>query len=322
MLILVEGKGGKAYYYDPNEKLLGRVPTKSNLKMVGSDNSLFYGIATNKETSSMILKIFNAAKIEDISNNFFTMSFIDNSFYKVETNINNDKQVQIKIRRLDGTINGVIKELYEKYKVCELTNISADKLVLFLDFSVNEIFFEKIEDANLCVKNHVFIRSKHKKIYEADYEQARQEAIKLGIKPNSPELPSFIEELIKARNPTVQKHYRDDLIKEFNGKCAICGINKVDLLIASHIVAYKDCADVNERIDPNNGLLLCPDHDKLFDKGLIGFDFNTGKIILPSTKILDPRLYGALSINADLKIDDVYLNSSRRNYLKRHKMGK
>jgi hypothetical protein len=48
-----------------------------------------------------------------------------------------------------------------------------------------------------------------------------------------------------------------------------CGTNKA-LLIASHIKPWSEC-DNAERLDGNNGLLLSPHIDKLFDRGWITF---------------------------------------------------
>ena len=61
-------------------------------------------------------------------------------------------------------------------------------------------------------------------------------------------------------------------------QCAICGLDVPELLIASHIKAWKD-SDSQEKLDHNNGLLLCPNHDKLFDKGYITFE-KDGHIII------------------------------------------
>ena len=55
------------------------------------------------------------------------------------------------------------------------------------------------------------------------------------------------------------------------------------MLIASHIKKWSDCANDAERLDDNNGLLLCAHHDALFDKHLITFDEHTGALIVSPT---------------------------------------
>ena len=47
-------------------------------------------------------------------------------------------------------------------------------------------------------------------------------------------------------------------------------INEESLLIASHIKPWA-VSDSKERIDPNNGFILSPLYDKLFDRGYITF---------------------------------------------------
>ncbi len=70
----------------------------------------------------------------------------------------------------------------------------------------------------------------------------------------------------------LQSFYKDTLFHEFDHCCAICGINLAQMLIASHIKPFRDCGHIFEAIDNNNGLLLCRNHDYLFDQGYITFD--------------------------------------------------
>lgn len=67
-----------------------------------------------------------------------------------------------------------------------------------------------------------------------------------------------------------QNIFRNSLLKK-QPKCLICGLENNDLLIASHIKPWADSTD-REKIDLDNGLILCAMHDKLFDNGLISFD--------------------------------------------------
>ena len=72
--------------------------------------------------------------------------------------------------------------------------------------------------------------------------------------------------------------FRDKLIQR-DGCCVMCGIRNKDLLRASHIKPWKDCKDSDEKLNEDNGLLLCSIHDSLFDRGLICFD-DAGKIMI------------------------------------------
>ena len=77
-----------------------------------------------------------------------------------------------------------------------------------------------------------------------------------------------------------QSVFKKRLLKRYESKCCLCGVSGNDMLIASHIKPWCE-ADMEERVDVNNGLLLCPNHDWLFDKGFISFD-DTGAIIISS----------------------------------------
>lgn len=64
-----------------------------------------------------------------------------------------------------------------------------------------------------------------------------------------------------------QNVFRQIVIANYSGKCAITGINTPELLIASHIIPWA--VNEKERLNPTNGLCLNVLHDKAFDCGLI-----------------------------------------------------
>lgn len=51
-----------------------------------------------------------------------------------------------------------------------------------------------------------------------------------------------------------------------------CGVSDEHFLIDSHIKPWSQ-SNNQEWLDVNNGLLLCPNHDALFDKGIIYISF-------------------------------------------------
>lgn len=89
------------------------------------------------------------------------------------------------------------------------------------------------------------------------------------------------EEYFKVKNTELsyevkirvgQDKLRSRVLENYNYKCALCNINKEDLLICSHIVAWK--LDEKNRLNPRNAICLCALHDKLFDKGYFSIDTN------------------------------------------------
>lgn len=102
--------------------------------------------------------------------------------------------------------------------------------------------------------------------------------------------------VIKAR--VHQSDFRRILLCKY-GKCCICGIDEKELLTASHIKPWTK-SDSKEKVNGYNGLLLCPNHDKLFDSGFISFD-NTGKILI--SKGLSVKNRQLMNIRSDIQID-------------------
>jgi putative restriction endonuclease len=67
-----------------------------------------------------------------------------------------------------------------------------------------------------------------------------------------------------------QRFFRDTVLASYNFKCAVSGVDKRELLTASHIIPWSK--DPDRRSDPHNGLSLTALHDRAFDRGLISFD--------------------------------------------------
>lgn len=74
--------------------------------------------------------------------------------------------------------------------------------------------------------------------------------------------------LVQAR--IGQGQFRKNLLKRWQGRCALSGLQHPEMLIASHIVAWSLCNN-EARLDIDNGLLLAAHVDRLFDRGLISF---------------------------------------------------
>lgn len=118
-----------------------------------------------------------------------------------------------------------------------------------------------------------------------------------------------------VRNSNVQKMFRNNLIAEYGCKCMLCGIENIELLIASHIKPANDC-NVHEKINNNNGLLLCANHDKLFDRHLITFKFDTGEIEISNKVSQNDK--EKLGIDDSLKLDEKVMNEERTTFLALH----
>ena len=125
-------------------------------------------------------------------------------------------------------------------------------------------------------------------------------------------LPTVTERSGLVTSRVGQGAYRKRIIHRWEYKCAVTNFNKLDILIASHIVPWSKATD-HERLDVNNGLLLSPTYDALFDKHLISFE-NNGKIIL-SNKI-EFSAYQKIGITGKEKIEG--LSEYNHHYLQKH----
>jgi len=124
--------------------------------------------------------------------------------------------------------------------------------------------------------------------------------------------PNYTERKGLVTSRVGQGWYRDAILKKWNYKCAVTGCSLVNILISSHIKSWSESND-DERLDPNNGILLSPNIDSLFDKHLISFQ-DDGFIII-SNKIEDENL-NKLGIVKTIKIE---VNSDMKTYLKYHR---
>jgi hypothetical protein len=69
-------------------------------------------------------------------------------------------------------------------------------------------------------------------------------------------------------------------VMEIERACRITGVTRIEHLRASHCKPWRDATN-KERLDGENGLLLTPNADHLFDRGFIGFDDNGDVLISP-----------------------------------------
>ena len=77
------------------------------------------------------------------------------------------------------------------------------------------------------------------------------------------------ERIREVKTRVNQNFFRQMVLANYGGKCALTGIDIMELLVASHIIPWSD--NEKERLNPQNGICLSSLIDKAFDKGLITF---------------------------------------------------
>ncbi len=140
--------------------------------------------------------------------------------------------------------------------------------------------------------------------YKRTEEQARENIWKRVFKVNNEDTEITARTKIRI-NQSVLREY---VLNLYNNECALCKINKPDLLVCSHIKPWK--IDEENRLNPSNAICFCVLHDKLFDKGYFSLDKDY-KIIFGSKadsqiKDLMKGLY--FKVPSDYKPDVTFLS--------------
>ena len=107
--------------------------------------------------------------------------------------------------------------------------------------------------------------------------------------------------------------------------CAVTGVTVREVLIASHVRAWRDCQNRRDRLNGANGILLCAHLDKLFDAHLISFG-DDGAIVfgeIVQAKFQQDATFRALSVDPNLRLNLTGLSAEKlaefRHYLFEHR---
>ena len=158
-----------------------------------------------------------------------------------------------------------------------------------------------------------FIGNKEELLFESEKILANLE--KQTIESKFAEILSGTENLkgeTKVREVKTrinQNAFRQIVLANYTGKCAITGIDIPELLIASHIIPWS--RNEQERLNPENGICFSALYDKAFDKGLIGISENYQILISTEIKSKEnqsyyPELFGKFK-GAKIQLPQKYL---------------
>jgi HNH endonuclease len=143
------------------------------------------------------------------------------------------------------------------------------------------IYLAKISDAlgnellRICELTGNSITDSLQQLSIALEEEAEERQIERRAIPSTEK-----QQLIKARRGQGIFRIRVGQIEQ---RCRLTRLEDKSLLIASHIKPWRKSTD-EEKLDQNNGLLLSPHVDRLFDSGLISFA-DDGSILCASEAI-------------------------------------
>lgn len=131
-------------------------------------------------------------------------------------------------------------------------------------------------------------------------------------------LETDIEKITNAEEPHSKTHIvREMLCRLGQGQfkknvmkvwgytsCALTGIDLPEMLIASHIKPWAECAD-GEHLNGCNGIILASHIDKLFDSHLITFRECSGKFMIEAS----PKIKKLINMNFNITHDSLNLGT-------------
>lgn len=131
-----------------------------------------------------------------------------------------------------------------------------------------------------------FFNDRDRLVFESEQILAQKEGTTIEKKYENEirDIPKGIvgaNKLREVKTRVNQNVFRQIVLANYNGKCALTGIDLSELLVASHIIPWSE--NEKERLNPENGICLSSLYDKAFDKGLISF--NNDRYIIFSTRL-------------------------------------
>lgn len=104
-------------------------------------------------------------------------------------------------------------------------------------------------------------------------------------------------------------------VARIEARCRVTGATNPEYLRASHTKPWRDASN-EERLDGENGLLLTPDVDLLFDRGFISFENNGDVLISP---VADLSSIARMGIASEMLRNVGPFSEGQRQYMQFHR---
>ena len=99
-------------------------------------------------------------------------------------------------------------------------------------------------------------------------------------------------------------------------RCRVTRVDRPEHLVASHCKPWRECDNSAERLDGENGLMLTPTIDHLFDRGFISFESNGNLLISP---VADTRSMEKMGIDVSGRLNVGAFSVGQQDYLDFHR---
>lgn len=105
-------------------------------------------------------------------------------------------------------------------------------------------------------------------------------------------------------------------VQQHESRCRVTGVDRIEHLIASHCKPWRDCTSNQERLDGENGLLLTPNIDHLFDRGFISFE-NNGALLVSA--VAHKESLRRMGVPVDMTRNVGSFSEGQKRYLEFHR---
>jgi hypothetical protein len=105
-------------------------------------------------------------------------------------------------------------------------------------------------------------------------------------------------------------------VRKLEERCRVTNVDRSEHLRASHCKPWRDCTNSDERLDGENGLLLTPSIDHLFDRGFISFEDDGKLLVSPASHKVSLQRMG---ISTDQAVNVGGFSEGQRKYLDFHR---
>ena len=104
-------------------------------------------------------------------------------------------------------------------------------------------------------------------------------------------------------------------VSNFEKECRLTHVENLTHLIASHIKPWRESSD-DERLSGDNGLLLTPSMDHLFDRGFISFG-DEGEVLV--SPVADVESLSRMGVRCDRPMIAGHFNDDQKHFLNYHR---
>ena len=175
---------------------------------------------------------------------------------------------------------------FDTERVRILNRSNFDKVKSFLSYAEPPVIF-KHNDRD--TRNAFFIKAYcdlelapdilRRRIERGTFEQSKKQHMFRKPIINPENIGGTFRQSIGTQR-TFQPALRRDILRLYNSRCCVCGLDVEEFLVTSHIIPVK--IDRSIASDRRNCLLLCVLHDFAFEKGYIALDDSRSVIVNPS----------------------------------------